>query len=309
MRVSFLLVLLLLASLARAADSDLEFQPAAIAFGRQPQNQALAAAVTVTNASAVPILIKRVESDCACTTGEVFPRRLAPGASADLTVRVQTGAWEGNFRHSLFLVTNRDRQTLPVSAEVYRYHDWTITPSRAIFAPSLHGHAAALALRLEHRGPGLPDRVTATSNSPWIEVGRPRPTGQTVLFTLRKLPEAPSGSLFAELSIATQDAALPVLTVPVFAYVTALVAARPNPVLMPVVGVGAPTRAVVQITGWDGTHPLHAALSGGQVDTQDRDGVTLTLVAAAAGTTTHQLQIYDGDDLVLTVPVIERTEP
>ena len=309
MRVFFLPALLLVAPLARAAESELLFQPAAVAFGHQPQNQALAAEVKLTNPTAAPIVIKRVESDCDCTTGEVFPQRLTPGASAELTVRIQTGALEGSFRHSLFVVTNRDRQTLPVSAEVYRYRDWTITPFRAIFSPSLHGEAATLELRLEHRGPGLPGLVTAASNTPWIEVGPPRGSGQTVRFTLRKLPAAPAGSLFAQLTLATQDAANPVLTIPVFAYVTARVAARPNPVIMPVVAVGAPARATVEITGWDSAHPLRAHLSGGRADPLDRAIVALTLVAAAAGTTTHQLEIYDGDDLVLTVPVIERAEP
>ena len=309
MRVFLLLAALLLPPLARAADSDLEFQPAEVAFGRQPQNQALAAAVKLTNATSAPIVIKRVESDCACTTGEVFPRRLAPGASAELTVRIQTGALEGNFRHSLFVVTNRDRQTVPVSAEVYRYRDWTISPFRAIFAPSQAGEAATLTLRLDYRGVGQPGLVTAACNSPWIEVGPPRRAGQTVDFVLRKLPGAPPGSLFAQLDLATQDRATPVLTVPVFAYVTARVGARPNPVIMPVAAVGVPAQAEVEITGWDSAHPLRAKLSGGRAEAPDRGVVTLTLVAAAAGTTTHQLEIYDGDELVLTVPVIERAGP
>ena len=80
MRVFFLPALLLVAPLARAAESELLFQPAAVAFGHQPQNQALAAEVKLTNPTAAPIVIKRVESDCDCTTGEVFPQRLAPGA-------------------------------------------------------------------------------------------------------------------------------------------------------------------------------------------------------------------------------------
>ncbi len=211
----------LFAAAALAAGAEPDFQPGRVDFGRQPQNRALTARVRLTNPTAAPLVIQGVESDCACTTGEAAPLRLAPGASAEITVHVQTGASEGSFRHNLFVLAGRERLTLPISAEIYRYADWTISPPRLIFTPSTQGSEAGLELRLDYRGPGPLAIATATSDSPWIEIGRPRIEGRSAVFILRKLPAAPAGSIATDIRIATRDKASPVLVIPVFAYVTA----------------------------------------------------------------------------------------
>ena len=115
-----LCLLLSIPALARAAAPDLAMDPAEVDLGRQPQNHVAAAVVKLTNPTSEPITIERVEGDCGCTTGQLAEWRIAPGATTRLVVHLETRAVVGNLHHHLFLITTAGRQTIPVTALIYR---------------------------------------------------------------------------------------------------------------------------------------------------------------------------------------------
>ena len=213
-------VLLLAALGAPEARADLRFEPALLDFGRQPENKVSSASVRVTNAGSVPVGIVGALPDCGCITVEFPASALAPGASATLKVRMQSGGVENDARHEIALaLEGGGTVVLPVRISVYRYANWTVSPSRLMFAPSRRGEAAVADLRVSHVGAAGPGIVSVSSGSPYIGVAGGVTAGNAVTYRVTKLPAAPGGPIYADIRITTGDPQERVLDIPVFAYV------------------------------------------------------------------------------------------
>ena len=296
------------------AQQLLRSDPPAIDFGRRSQNQMFTAQARLTNATPIPLTIINVQADCGCLTAEAATRQLEPGESTALTVRMESGGSEGEVQHTLVVNANSGPAvTIPVRMSVYHYANWVLSPPRVILPPSRRGAEAEGELRLNYLGADQPRISSIASDSPWIEIAPSAATGNTIVYKIKKRPRAPGGAVYGDIRIATGDSASPSIDVPVFAYIASNAAVDPNPVIMPVVRAGAAAVAEARVKGWDGVAPPRPELSGGQARVTAVKGrdfiVELTLTGSAPGSSNHILSLYDGNQAVIAVPVIERTAP
>jgi len=296
------------------AQQLLQGDPAAVDFGRRAENQSFTARVRLTNATANPIAILSVQSDCGCLTGEAAIPQLAPGESTTLTVRMESGGSEGDFQHTLVVNSSAGPAvSIPVRMTVYHYADWVLSPPRVLLPPSRRGAEAVGELHLRYLGDTPPRISSIVSDSPWIEIAPSTASGNGIAYVVRKLPGAPGGAVYADIKIDTGDSGSPSLDVPVFAYITSNAAVDPDPIVMPAVAEGATTVATAKLKNWDGAGAPRPEITGGTARIKSRHGhdfiLELTLIDAPAGSSTHTLSIYDGNQAVLAVPVIERTAP
>jgi hypothetical protein len=296
------------------AQQLLQSDPAAVDFGRRAENQSFTARVRLTNATANPITILSVQSDCGCLTGEEAIPQLAPGESTMLTARMESGGAEGDFEHTLVVNSSAGPAvSIPVRMTVFHYADWVLSPPRVLLPPSRRGAEAVGELSLHYLGDAPPRISSIASDSPWIEIAPSATAGNAISYVVRKRPGAPGGAVYANIRIDTGDSASPSLDVPVFAYITSNAAVDPNPIVMPAVAEGATAVATAKLKNWDGAGAPRPDLTGGTARIKSRHGrdfvLELTLIDAPAGSSTHTLSIYDGSQAVLAVPVIERTAP
>ncbi len=296
------------AAAATAVANELRFEPAEVDFGRRAQNQSCAAEVTVTNTGARAVKVLGIESDCGCTSGQILKSELAAGEATKLTVRLDTGGGEGELSHRVFLNTDTGRETVSVSARVYRYANWRVTPVRAVFAPSRQGEAVEMDVQVEYLGKGKPPVVKASATATWLEVEALPVTPdhpERLTYRLKKRADAPGGSLFGSLRIATRDPAAKTIDVPVFAYVSSGVTVTPSPVIL--MGV---TVTEAQMTGWKSKSPPRAELAGAEVRVESGPNETWVLAIASKmgkGTrSVESLKIYDGQTVMAEVPVVFR---
>jgi hypothetical protein len=62
--------------------------------------------VTITNTGIAPLLIEQVNSPCGCTTTQLNKNQLAPGDTADLTIRFNSDHFIGKVEKYLLVVSN-----------------------------------------------------------------------------------------------------------------------------------------------------------------------------------------------------------
>jgi len=214
-------VLGLISWLGPAARAQLTCEPAELDFGRRPENEVFTAQSRITNVMSRPANILSVQGDCGCLAATTAVTRLAPGESTTLTVRMQSGGVEGEFRHSVVVMTAEGATAvLAVKMAVFRYAHWAVTPSRLILSPSSRGTEVAAELHITHVGAEQLGIVSVACGSPYLAIVPAGASGNTITYRVKKLAGAPVGPIYSDIIITTGDPSAPTLDIPVFAYVT-----------------------------------------------------------------------------------------
>ena len=305
-RFHLMAVVLLAALSAESARAQLRCDPAVVDFGRRPENQEFVAQVRLTNVAAQPVRILAAQGDCGCLSVAPDTWALEPGQSTSLSIRMQSGGAEGSIEHRVVVTTaDGGNVAVPVRIDVFAFANWSIQPSRIILPSSRRGEPSSAELRVTRIGSGQVGIGSVSSESPFITVTAGPSIGNTATIRVTKLPGAPAGPSYADIRIATDDASSPVLTVPVFAYTASRLEVSPNPIIL-----GGSAAADVRVTGWDGAAPPRAEFSGGtvRVTASGKGGWILRVAAGQPGSASSvdRLLLYDGSELVVSVPVVQR---
>jgi hypothetical protein len=214
-------LLLFSAAAFPAAGQALRTEPSAVDFGRRPENREFTARLTVTNPGAATVRVTGVDVDCGCLTAGLAAAELAPGKSAVLTIRIQSGGLDGDYEHHVLIATGPGAPVIvPVGISVYRYAHWSVVPSRVILRPVGSDAEPAADVRVAWLGSGPPPIAATTSNSPLIAVSTGAAGAAAVSLRVSRVRGAPAGAVYATITIRTRDPEAPVLEVPVFSYVT-----------------------------------------------------------------------------------------
>jgi hypothetical protein len=291
---------------AAPARAQLRCDPAAVDFGRRPENQSFTARVRLTNVAGRPVRILAAQGDCGCLTVTPDTWALDSGQSTSVSIRMQSGGAEGSIEHRV-VVTTADGANVevPVRMEVFAFANWDLRPSRIILPTSRRGEPSSAELRVTRIGAAQPGIASVGSESPFITVAAVPSAGNTAVFRVTKGPGAPAGPTYADIRIATDDASAPVLTVPVFGYSTSTLEVSPNPIVL-----AGSAAAEVRVTGWDGAGPPRAEFGGGAVRVTAAGDRAWILRIAAGGpgsaSSGDRLLLYDGGELVDSVPVVQR---
>lgn len=302
-----------LLTLAGFAASPLVLQPATLDHGDQTQQHDVLSRVTVTNTSDRTVRIVSVHSDCGCTVPQLDRTELGPGESTILHVRFETRTFAGPIRRTVTLTTDQGVATLPVSAHITPYRDWSIDHLPAVLPSSTPLTEARLDLRVLSRGERPGRLLSATTNAIWLRVElRPDDAPGAYLVTLTKTSDAPVGNHTVVVGVRTDSSHTPLLALQVAVPVASALQVSPHPVILPRVPVGKPGTVIVRLTGWTGDDPPHVEAAPATVrrlESPDPDGALtyeLSFTSATAGTRSFPLRIRRGDTVELEVPVIAR---
>lgn len=120
----FTLFLIVLAACG-AGDPAISAKPDAIDFGEVTNGDVLTAEVVVSNSGSVDLVIEAVSTSCGCTTAQIDPTVIAPGAAGTLIVTYDSGAHGpdevGPIERQVFIASNdplRSEILVKISATV-----------------------------------------------------------------------------------------------------------------------------------------------------------------------------------------------
>lgn len=295
--------------------AQLKFAPATVDLGRQLQHQQLERTVTVTNTGRAPLEILRVLSDCGCTVATPAERHLAPGASTTLQLHAETRTFQGVIERSITLETTLGDFSLPVQMQVAAFAEWDVTPLPVMLPPSNKADDARATVRLTFAGNGGTKALDAKANVPWLtaKLTPGERAGDYLLQLQKSAAIAPTGNLSAVVTVTTSDATKPTLSIPVFVAVNSGVRVTPNPILLPTTTVGTEARGTFRVIGWTGQHPPVVRLAEGEVHSAREPNGDFTFEVRIrperAGALTQMVQLYDGEQVEIQVPLVLRAEP
>jgi hypothetical protein len=77
-----------------------------IDFGRQPKAKSLTKSILIKNVGKADLNIESVQPSCGCTTVETPPKVVAPGKTATIKLKIDTGQAPGSHTKSVTIKTN-----------------------------------------------------------------------------------------------------------------------------------------------------------------------------------------------------------
>ena len=77
-----------------------------IQFGNIKLNTDVTSKIKVTTTGDKPLVLKSVVGSCGCTAPDYPKTPIAPGASADITVKYSSGSMAGDFNKSVTITSN-----------------------------------------------------------------------------------------------------------------------------------------------------------------------------------------------------------
>jgi hypothetical protein len=304
--------------------AQLKADPARVDLGWQKQNITATTDVRLTNAGVGPIVIIDAHADCGCTVATLKKKTLDPGESTSLTIAVQTHTYQGVLHRSVQVQTTSGNVTIPVELTISPYKHWMVTPSSAVLPPSLKGAVVSTKITLQYSGAAKAEIRKINSSPAWVDASAITTDGKTFDITLVKRADAPAGNHTVTVALETNDPADPHLVLSVFVpdaiantanQTTRKIALRviPNPIILPKVKVGTPSKLEITLQGWYGKSEPRLTLRRGQTKRLGQQGneiryevsVTPTMPGAFSGL----LRVFDGEKIELETAVMLRAEP
>ena len=192
----------------RASGPALSIEPAAFSLGDVAEGAQAHATVTIRNRSRATLYFERVDKSCDCTEASV-PDALPPGASAPLTITLDTSGKRGPLRKSIALQVRgwpKDPVTVPIVGSVHE--ELRVEPRRLKLGELACREKRTVALTvtrvdgkpLSLSAPGLPPTLAATFHNAAPPVVR--------VSAVLTAPDAP-GEYSEFVHLRTDDAALP----------------------------------------------------------------------------------------------------
>lgn len=294
--------------------ADIKVTPAEIDLGRRRQELTVESAVTLTNTGTTVEKIAQVGADCSCTAATPSKTTLAPGESTEMKVTFATHASQGEVHRRITVLMGDGKEIIvPLKALVSAYDDWSFNSSVAMLPPTNKGQEAKTDFTINYTGT-TPAKLTGFKiDVPWLQVSIVKQDGSAWTIEVKKAANAPAGNLQPKLLVETSDAHEPEIAVPVFASVYSILQVNPNPIVLPVVKVGASAVMQVTIAAWEPQSDPTGEIEDGKFVMLQRDHrdvlMRIEVAPKVAGVSTRLLRVYAGKDLEAEVPVVVRAEP
>ncbi|MEE8170543.1 MAG: DUF1573 domain-containing protein, partial [Phycisphaerae bacterium] len=161
-----------------------------------------------TNPGVEPLTINSVRPSCGCTTAGSWDRRVAPGESGRIPIRLKTARFGGKIAKTVTVTTNvpgSDRITLRIEGEVWQ--PITVTPPRISFgriSPSEVNEPKTREVIITNNTDEPLEITGVDCNSKVYRADvQPVEPGKKFKCTVTALPPFPAGSMAAQIKLAT----------------------------------------------------------------------------------------------------------
>ncbi|MCS7168805.1 MAG: DUF1573 domain-containing protein [Gemmatales bacterium] len=179
-------------------------------FGTVPRGIVCLHQFTIHNPFDRPMKLGSLRTSCACASATLDKQELAPGESATLTVRVDTGKYVGQRVFTVFVLVEQPvLQELQFLVQADSREDITLSPKELAFGRITRGQAAEASVTLTRYAVPNWQIVAVENDNGYIEpqlTELRRDTAQVQYrLTARLRPDVPPGSWFAELWLRAND--------------------------------------------------------------------------------------------------------
>lgn len=227
------LILFLLATLAAATSSgaaDVVAPDTSFRFGRVLTGVVLEHDFILTNEGTAPLRVSRVQLTAPLVVARM-PKSIAPGATAQIRVRMDTSGMRGRFGGDVEVVLNDAASTVSFRVEGEIVPLVEISPAPAFFIAARRGESREAALDIVNHEPEPlriddvshpQDRFTTTLET--VEAGR------RYRLTLRLKPDGPGGRHSESIILRTSSRSAPTVTVAANTYLRERVYTFPDEV-------------------------------------------------------------------------------
>lgn len=189
-------------------------------FGEKNETDTVEHAFRVRNDGDAPLDLLETRISCGCLSGRLSERRLEPGAETDVTVTFRLKGRSGPQHQRLYLrSTDPDRREILLTMVGRVRTDLSLRPPMVFFGNLSAGAertTVAEVLVATHRTIRI---VGVSCPAAWVEAVREDREGGGEQIRLRTRPPLPLGLLHTTVEIRTDARDLPVVKLPVGAYV------------------------------------------------------------------------------------------
>jgi hypothetical protein len=228
----------------------IQFEEPIFDFGRVDAGQVLTNNFKFTNIGTEPLEISGVRPGCGCTTAGEWERRLEPGQTGSIPIRVDSATLRGSVTKHIAVTSNDPTQpTVSLEFSVTVWRPIEIIPASAYFRlsatnPATSTRTVRIVSNLED--PLVLSGLSCTNDSFQVELKTLRP-GKEFEVLITAVPPFASTRVKTAVTLKTSSPRVPQISFPVTAYSEVPVTVRPAHIILPAESADAGLQASVTI--------------------------------------------------------------
>jgi len=229
-----LLMIVGFAGTAPAASwADALFDDLSHDFGTVPRGPIVTHYFHVTNTTGRPLHIASVRVSCGCLQASATRTDLAAGESTTIVARLHTDRFSGFWRKPLYVTFDQPQWAeVTIMVQAISREDVTLVPETLAFGRVRQGTTPDTNVTVHLGGGGNWKVLEAKSDSAYVQSRLRlvrRDAGEVAYQVTAQLrPDLPTGSWYTTIKVATDNPAMPQLTVPVTVEVSAPLSVSPK---------------------------------------------------------------------------------
>ena len=190
------------------------------------------------NPGTEPLVIENVKPGCGCTTAGSWDREILPGETGRIPISLSTQKFSGKVSKTINIQTNaKEAKTMILRIEGEVWQPVQLAPTSAVFG-TLTGDLASKPMTKEltltnNMDTPLEIKSVNSPNPVFRAEITPIEPGKKFKVIVTALPPIPSGSVTAQIKVATNLPQMPEVVVPASAYMPAPVQLRPQRLPLP----------------------------------------------------------------------------
>ena len=219
---------------APAAGPKIQFASTTYDFGRAKGDDLVNCTFTYTNTGIAPLELSEVSPGCGCMKVLDWTKKLDPGQSGSLMVRLDTKQYTGPFAKSIFVTCNDPAYTKPMlEIKGYVFRPLEITPPYASISLTAETPSNSAAVRIiSHLDEPIYLSPPVSPNPLFLATLTTNQPGKEYLLTVHTA-SVPTGPQFGDITIQTSATNLPPITIKANASLIPLVMSFPNHIRLP----------------------------------------------------------------------------
>ena len=195
-------------------------------FGEADNSGDVEHTFVVKNTGTLTLLINNVRPTCGCTVANISQKEIPPGGQADITTKLSLRGRQGS-QHKVIRVESNDPMTptFELALQGTATMQVEVRPNQVFFGRLTPETVVTTQVEVISRKQP-PTRInTAESNAPfYICTVQPSDDPATTRIQIVTKPPLPEGQVRAVLNLATDNPGMPLITVPISAFVVKEVA-------------------------------------------------------------------------------------
>jgi hypothetical protein len=231
------LALMMLVSFAGTAPAaswaDALFDNLSHDFGTVPRGPIVTHYFHVTNTTGQPLHIVSVRVSCGCLRASATRSQLAPGESTTIVAELHTDRFAGFWRKPFYVTFDQPQWAeVTIMVQANSRDDVTLAPDTLAFGRVRHGTTPDASVTVVLSGGGNWKVLEAKSDSDFVQprVRQVRRDAAEAAYqvTAQLRPDLPVGNWYSTLKVATDNPAMPQLTIPLTVEVGAPLSVSPK---------------------------------------------------------------------------------